>query len=211
MSQQIVQPLQPTSPFGILRRWNGVLNASAVFASTTFTGAGGVAGSPPPTVLPAALAALVGTETASRGIALGGSTTTSGYFDLASPTNFIGHLTRRICIGGLSLSDRVFGVTSPVPVGVESPFQDGLEVSLERAEEIEAEGYSPGVGPSGVGLYLYSGVNMITGSTPVGTGLTFQSGLLRVAQSGENSFYVLTANNLTPVNTGALRIRAVAN
>jgi len=142
-----------------------------------------------------------GTEVAARGIGLGAKSDGSGDFALAGPNNFIGHLTRRVVIGGLDLPARVFGVTSPVPVGVESPFTDGLEVSLERAEEIEAEG---------IGAYLYSGSNAITTSTNPGTGLCYQNGLLRVAQSTEQPVYTLVANNLTPLNTGGLRIRAVS-
>jgi len=197
-----VTPLQPTSKFEILRRKNGQVNASAQFASTAFTNAGGSIGNWDPQNLPAGVAALMGTETAVRGLGLGAGA--NGNFALAGSKNFIGHLTRRVIIGGLDLTARVFGVTSPTPVGVESPFTDGLEVSLEKGEEIEAEG---------VGVYLYSGSNMIDTNTAVGTGLTYQNGLLRVAATdgSEIPFFTLTANNLTPVDTGALRIRAVAN
>lgn len=182
MSQQTVTPLQPTSKFEILRRKNAINNASSIYNSGS--------------------SAAVGTEVAARGLGLGAKTDNTGAFDLAQPTNFIGHLTRRVVIGGLQLADRVFGVSNPVPVGVESPFTDGLEVSLERGEEIEAEG---------IGTYLYSGANAITTGTAPGVGLTYQNGLLRVAQSGEISFFVLTVNNLPSVDPGALRIRAVAN
>jgi len=182
---ETVTPLQPTSKFEILRRRSPV-NASAKYTSAYLTAQGA--------------AAVAGTETAPRGLGLGAHATDPDYFDLAGPNDFIGHLTRRVLVGGLTLADRVFGVTSPTPVGVESAFQDGLEVSLETGEEIEVEG---------LGVYLYSGSNMITTATTPGTGLTFQNGMLRVAQATELVPYTLTANNLTPVDTGALRIRAV--
>ncbi len=173
--------MQPTSLFEILRR-RPQLNASGSFASSQLG------------------SAAAGTETAARGLALGAHTTDPDSLALASGGNFVGHLTRRVVVGGLSLADRVFGVTSATPVGLESPFTDGLEVSVERAEEVELEGPA----------YLYSGTGMITSATTVPQDLSFINGLVRVAQAGENVYYTLTANNLTPMTTGNLRIRMVA-
>lgn len=172
-----------TSKFEILRRRNN-LNGSATFQSPFFQ------------------TAAVGTETAVRGLALGAHITNSEQYDLAQPTNFIGHLTRRVVLGGLTLADRVFGVTSATPVGLEAPFTDGLEVTVESAEEIECEGPN---------LILTSGTGLINSSTTVPQLLSFFNGKLRIAQSGDNAYYSLTANNLTPMNDGNndLRIRAV--
>jgi hypothetical protein len=153
--------------------------------------------------------AVVGTESAPRGLALGavGAVPVGGAtandpesFDYANANTFIGHLTRRVVVGGLSLADRVFGTTSPVPVGVESGFYDGLEVTVEDAQEIEAEGAS----------YL-SATNPVTTATAVGTQLTFVAGLFSVAQAGQQNWYTLTANNLTSTDGVSLRIRAVRN
>lgn len=180
-----VTPNQPTSQFEILRRKNGILNASAQYTSAYLQSNGA--------------AAVAGTITTQRGIGMGALS--DNQLQVAGPNNFIGFVTRNVQIGGLQLADRVFGVTNPLPVGLESPFTDGLEVSCERGEEIEAEG---------IGVYLFSGTNAITTNTAVGTGLTFQNGQLRVAQANETAFYNLTVNNLTPVNAGALRIRAIS-
>lgn len=173
--------MTPTSQFEILRR-KPVLNASGNFASSLVN------------------SATAGTETGARGLALGAHATDPESLDLAGGKNFIGHLTRRVVVGGLTLADRVFGVTSATPVGLESPFTDGLEVTVERAEEIEVEGWA----------YLYSGTGQIVPGTAVGAALSFINGLLRIAQSGDNVYYQLTANNLTPMTVGTLRIRAVA-
>lgn len=194
-----ISSFQPTSPFEILRRKRGILNYSAMFASNYLLANGGglsVTGQPNNG------SATVGTETAARGIAMGSEA--DNQVDLAGPNNFAGHLTRRVVVGGLSLADRVFGVTNPTPVGLESPFTDGLEVSMEKAEEIECEGP----------VYLATGVNAITTNTPVGTGLTFQNGQLRIANESasppEQVYYTLSVNNLTPITAGALRIRAIS-
>lgn len=192
-----VNPTQSTSLFEILRRKNGILNYSAQFASAYLLANGGeltVTGQPNNGT------ATVGTETAARGIGMGAEG--DNLVDLAGPNNFVGHVTRRVVVGGLQLADRIFGVTNPTPVGVESPFTDGLEISMERAEEIECEGP----------IYLASGVNSITTNTAVGTQLTYQNGQLRQCNfsANEQPFYTLTANNLTPVQAGNLRIRAMA-
>lgn len=186
----IVNPTQPTSKFEILRRKNGQFNASAKYTSAYLAANG--------------TNAVPGTETAVRGLGLGANVEANGTFDLAGPKNFIGHLTRRVTVGGLQLADRVFGVTTAVPAGVESPFPDGLEVSLEKGEEVELEG---------IGVYLASGAGALTTNTLPGTGLTYSSGLIKTCATdgSEIPFFTLTENNLTPVDAGALRIRMVAN
>ena len=173
--------MTPTSLFEVLRK-RPQLNASGKYTNASLAAGG------------------TGTITAVRGLALGAHATDPESFDLANHNNFIGVLTRRVIVGGLSLADRVFGVTSATPVGLESPFTDGLEVTVERAEEIECEGAD----------YLYSGTGIIvTGSTPGATNLSYKDGKLRITQSGENVNALLTANNLTPMTAGNLRIRAV--
>lgn len=187
--------MNPTSPFEIVRQ-KKVLNWSGVFTSLTYAQNSGN------------LTAVMGTQTAARGLALGalganpvsgGAANNSEGLDLAGGNNFLGHLTRRVVIGGLTLADRVFGVTSAVPVGLESPFSDGLEVTVESAQTIEAEGTQ---------YLLTSGTGAITGSTAVGTGLSFNNGLLYVAQAADQVYYRLTANNLPAADGVSLRIRA---
>lgn len=172
--------MNPTSLFEILRRKPG-LNASGKFASSQLN------------------TAAAGTETAPRGLALGAHATDAESLDLAQGQsgNYVGHLTRRVVVGGLTLADRVFGVTSATPVGLESPFQDGLEVTVERPEEFEAEGPS----------YLYSGTGMLTSSTAIGAAISFKNGLIYAAQSGDQVYYTVSAKGLTPMTAGNLRFR----
>lgn len=160
--------MKPSSLFEITRRNPGI-NASATFASA-----------------------------AVRGLGVGAHATDPAAFDLAQHNTFIGHLTRRVTVGGLTVTDRVFGVTSDVPVGVEAPFVAGQEVSAEKALEIEVEGSD---------YMVTSGTGAITGSTAVGTSASYCNGKLRATQTGELVNYVLTANNLTPSETGNLRCR----
>jgi hypothetical protein len=168
--------MSATSPFEITRR-DPSINAAAKFTPTP------------------------GFDPVPRGFALGAHATDPDSFDVAQHNTFIGHLTRFVRVGGLTLVDRVFGVTSDTPVGVESPFTAGQEVSLEKAREIEAEGSA---------YLVQSGVRAIAANTPVGTQLNFKDGYLGLAQNGEMANYKLTANNLTPQTPGALRIRAEA-
>ena len=128
-----------------------------------------------------------------RGFALGAHATDPESFDLAQHNTFIGHLTRFVRVGGLTLTDRVFGVTSDTPVGVESPFTAGQEVSVEKAKEIEAEGSA---------YLVQSGVRAIAANTAVGTALSFYNGLLGLTQADEQVNYRLSANNLTPNDGG---------
>ena len=184
--------MTPTSQFEILRRQR-ILNASGKFLSASGT-------------LPAA-----GTVTAERGIALGavGASPVSGAtandseaFDFAQHNTYIGNLTRRVVVGGLDLASRVFGVTSAVPVGLESPFQDGLEVTVERPEEMELEGST---------YLVVSGTGAITTSTAIGANLSYYNGLLRASQTNEIVNFQLTANNLTSTDGTSLRIRVITS
>ncbi len=181
--------MNPTSPFEIVRRQK-TLNSSGVFVSAAFAL---ISGSDD------AIAAAAGTETAKRGIPVGVDPNNPEGFILAGPNNFVGHLTRRVVIGGLTLSDRIFGVTSAVPVGLESPFVDGAEVTAELAQTIEAEGSD---------YLLNSGTGLINSSTPVPSKLSFNNGRLSVAQANETPFYLLVANNLDATDGVSLRIRA---
>jgi len=138
-----------------------------------------------------------GVVQAHRGTMVGVDSTDPEAAALATHNNFIGFLTRRVLIGGLSLTDRVFGVTSDNPVGVEAPFKSGEEISLEKALEVECEG----------SFYLYSGTGQITSLTAVPSSLSFINGQVRVAQSGEIVRATLTANNLTSTDGTSLRIR----
>jgi hypothetical protein len=165
--------MTPSSPFEILRR-DPSTNASAKFTPAN------------------------GFDPVPRGFALGAHATDPDSFDVAQHNTFIGHLTRQVRVSGLTLTDRVFGVTSDTPVGVEAPFTAGQEVSLEKAKEIELEGSA---------YIVTSGARDVTAAT-VGQQLSFKDGLLGKTQASELANYVLTATGLTPNVQGALRIRA---
>jgi hypothetical protein len=178
--------MNPTSKFEILRR-RSPLNQSGKFQSPIYN-----------TGTFATLAA--GTETAVRGLALGAHATDGESLDLAGGQNFVGFLTRRVTKGGLSLSDRVFGVTSATPVGLESPFADGEPVTVEAAEEIEVEGPN---------YIMTSGTGALSSGTTLPQSLSFVTGRLRIAQAGDVVYGTLMANNLTAMADGNndLRIR----
>ena len=171
--------MQPTSQFEVLRK------RPQLSASGKYTNAGLAAGG-------------VGTVTAPRGLALGAHATDGESFALGQHNNFLGVLTRRVIVGGLTVVDRVFGVTSATPVGLESPFTDGLEVTVEKIEELELE--TP---------YLYSGTGQIDTNTAVPSNLSIKDGRWRVSQTGEIVNATLSANNLTSTDGVALRIRMV--
>jgi hypothetical protein len=175
----------PASQFEVVRR-EGTLNFSGKFTSAYLaanSGTGGVAG----------------TLTAVRGLALGAHATDGESLDLAGANSYIGNLTRRVVVGGAQLQDRVFGPVSAVPVGVEFPFPDGAEVTVEVPKTIEAEGSD---------YLVLSGTGAITNGTAVGAKLSFSSGKLYVAQTGDTPFFLLTANSLTSSDGSSLRIRA---
>ena len=168
--------MTPTSPFEITRR------DTSVNASATFTPAQGF-------------------DPVPRGFALGAHATDSTKFDVAQHNTFIGHLTRFMRVGGLTLTDRVFGVTSETPVGVEAPFIAGQECTVEKAKEIEAEGSA---------YLVQSGTGAITSGTAVGTNLSFYNGYLRCSQEGEVPNYILTAHLVASGqgSAGDIRVRA---
>ena len=184
MAQNVVTP---ATPFDILRRKPSgnaanVLNWQAASGTQPATGA----------------TAYV------RGLILGAHPTDPEQFVLGGPTNVIGHLTRDVTVGGLTLADRVYGRTTPTPTGLAGPFTLGDSVSVELAEELEAEGPT---------LLMTSGVQAITSSTPVGTPLTVINGVLAVQSSVyepvQMGYYTLAANNLQSSDGVSLRIRAV--
>ncbi len=160
--------MEPSSLFEILRR-DPSINASGKYAAD-----------------------------APRGLALGAHATDPESFALAQHNNFIGHLTRRVVTGGLTITDRFLGVTSAEPVGVESPFKVGEEVSVEKAHEIEAEGSD---------YLVTSGTGALTAGTSIPNPCSFKDGKLRLTQGGEIANYMLTAVALTPNTAGNLRCR----
>ncbi len=163
----------PSSPFEITRR-DPSINASAVFTNPN------------------------GVDPVPRGFGLGAHATDPTLFDVAQHNTFIGHLTRQVRVGGLTITDRVFGVTSDTPVGVEAPFTSGQEVSVEKAKEIELEGSD---------YLVTSGTGAIASDTAVGSPLSYYNGKLRQTQTDEVVNYRISANGLTPMKAGALRIR----
>ncbi len=166
--------MNPTSPFEITRR-DPSINASAKFTPAE------------------------GFDPVPRGFALGAHATDPTAFDVAQHNTFIGHLTRQVKVGGLTITDRFFGVTSETPVGVEAPFVAGQEVSVEKAKEVELEGSA---------YLVLSGTGALTAATAVGTNLSFYNGYLRATQSEETPNYVLTAILTPAMASGVLRIRA---
>jgi hypothetical protein len=136
---------------------------------------------------------------APRGFALGAHQVDPEQFTPATGVNFIGHLTRDVVVGGLTLADRVFGRSTPTPTGLAGPFTVGDVVTVEKAMELEAEG---------TGLLNTSGTGALSAASTVGTKLSFLDGLLYVAQSGDNAYYTLTAVNLPASDGTSLRIRA---
>lgn len=135
---------------------------------------------------------------APRGLALGAHASDAESFSLAQHNNFLGFLTRDVVVGGLTLTDRVFGRTSADPVGPEGPFTAGEEVSLEKAYEIEAEGAE---------YLVLSGTGEITSGTTVPQSCSFVDGKLRITQSGEVVNATLTAVGLTSTDGTTLRCR----
>lgn len=180
-----------SSPFEIIRRrktlnWSGSFT-SAYLAANSGTGA-----------------AVAGTETAPRGLALGAHATNGEALTLASAGNFKGFLTRRVVVGGLTAFERAIGgVVSPTPQGLEAPFTDGLEVTVEAAQTIECEA------GGAENYFVTSGTGAITTGTPVGAQLSFSSGtgLWYQAQTGDVVRGTLDANNLTSSDGTSLRIR----
>lgn len=142
---------------------------------------------------------------APRGFALGAHASDPEALGLAQGLNFIGFLTRDVVAGGLALADRIHGVTSATPVGLESPFLAGDPVTVEPAVEIEAEGAA---------LLLTSGTGALTTSSAIGIGLSFKNGKVYAAQSGDSVYFTLSAlftaaADIYDSTNNTFRIRAV--
>lgn len=189
-----------SSPFEVIRRkkelsWSGPFT-SAYLAANSGTGT-----------------AVMGTVTALRGLALGSSySTTTDALVPASGNNFKGFLTRRVVVGGLTPFERAIGgVVSPTPQGLEAPFTDGLEVTVEEVQTVECE--AGGVVDPNTGAapqyFVLSGTGAIGTATAVGTALSFAAGtgLWCQAQPGDPVRGYLDANNLASSDGQALRIR----
>ena len=136
------------------------------------------------------------TGTAKRGTAVGAHATDVEVAALAQGTNFLGFLTRDVAADGPSLESRVFPL-------LEQAFKSVLEVSLQKADEVECEGTD---------CIQTAGDGAVGATTAVGTLLSFKDGKWRVAQSGEVAFGMLTGNSGLNGSTlasenGGLRIR----
>ena len=139
--------------------------------------------------------------------------------DPANPGNAIladgsepiaGFVTRNILAGGPTLANDVF------PNQLERPFSDsdpyGVSanmISLEQAEEVEAEGYDP----NHVNGFLYSGTGgnaakTITPSTALKTLCSFRNGQFSVAVTGDVAEWMLQEIQ-TPLVAGNVRARFI--
>lgn len=139
--------------------------------------------------------------TAPAGAALVGTayqeSAVGGVAELADGTKpLAGFVTRGISVSGPSLENDFW------PGRLENDFAASKEISLEHAEEIEAEGDDY--------LATSGGGGQITAGTALGTKLSFVNGKLCVQDGGtQYPFYVLVAKDLTPETEGNLRIRVV--
>lgn len=110
---------------------------------------------------------------------------------------FIGFLTRDVTADGASLGDSVF------PGRIETPFKSGGSVGLESgAVEVEVEGAD---------VAMTSGSRAVSGSTAVGTLLSFQDGKVALATTNKLAYFVLAAQ-IPVVDSGngfRLRIRSI--
>lgn len=105
-----------------------------------------------------------------------------------------GFLTRDVRTGTVPrTSDELLFPNS----SLETPFLAQKEGTLEDADEFEAEGSDF--------LKTGAGTGQITGATAAGTKLSFESGVLYVAQEGDVAQYELIAQ-MTPEVDGGVRI-----
>jgi len=110
----------------------------------------------------------------------------------ATSPNFVGHLSQPTKVGGPTLDDLTWPDLYSQPVAV------GGQVTLDRFQEIEAEGPA---------FILQSGTGALTSGTAIGTLLSVKAGVLHVVQAGENATHRLT-QVLTPETAGNVRIVA---
>lgn len=133
-----------------------------------------------------------------RGIALAQHPSDGDQAVLANDDRaLIGFLTRDVTPDGATLGDSVF------PGRIETPFKSSGSVGLESgAVEVEVEGAD---------VAMTSGARAVSGSTAVGTLLSFQDGKVALASSGKLAYFVVAAQ-ITPVdsaNNFRLRIRSI--
>lgn len=147
-----------------------------------------------------------------RGIAFIEDTANPGKAILADGSQpFAGFVTRPIKAGGPDLNDDVF------PNRAERPFSDtdafGADsnmISLENAEEVEAEGYDPNC----VNGFLYSAsggnaAKSILPGTALKTKCSFYNGQFSVGVTGQYCEWMLIEKNITPMVSGNLRCRFI--
>ncbi len=129
--------------------------------------------------------------------------TTDATLLIEATGSFLGFLTRNVTTAGPGLLEAfdVLTTDSSNPTALENVFKAGDEVSVEKADAVEAEG-SQFLLASGTG----GGINLYTA---VGSELSFVDGKFRVAQSGDTAYFTL-ACHLTPDVAGNVRIRAEA-
>ncbi len=137
---------------------------------------------------------------ADRGTPLGAHATDATKFVLAGSanapsatgSNFIGFLERGCTVLGPTLADHIY------PGRLELPYKAGTEVSVIKAAEVEVEGAD---------RILTSGTGTLDTNSVVGIKVTFRNGKFSAWQTGETAYFTLSANNLTPMDSGALRMR----
>lgn len=134
-----------------------------------------------------------------RGIAFGEHATDPNAAILATGTNFAGFVTRDTVLSPRDLREFLH----PDHL-LETPTIAGEMATLKDYNEIEAEGADH---------LVLDGTGAINSSAVVGTKLSFNAGRLRVAQEGENYYFIITANSAVASSqfanrNGALRIRA---
>jgi hypothetical protein len=128
-----------------------------------------------------------------RGTPLGAHASDNDSFALAGPKNFMGFLERDCTLTGPTLADHVY------PGRLELPYKAGYEVSVIKASAFEAEGSN---------YLLLSGTGALSNSTAIGTPVTVENGLLRVAVLGTDiPYWTVSAKAVDPVDAGAVRLR----
>jgi len=118
-----------------------------------------------------------------------------------------GFVTRPILAGGPGLADAIFPNRIELPFSDSDPYGTGANmISLEHAEEVEAEGYDP----LHVNGFLYSGAGKtITAATPIGTEVSFRNGQFCIAVAGDVVEWEVT-EFVSPMIAGNVRVRFTA-